>query len=256
MAAGDSLARLVCLSVALGPSAGDFLSYADKTAFQADGWDLIAYDVDGVELASQPTWAIAVVDETNGAHRIKWTEPSGIGYILLTRTNEYYRADPYGWAFNGETYTTDDIMGLLLTNQGIPVVSSAADGDLGDVVEGDSYESSAQVLTLSKLARFGYAYADLSDPAFEFSAAFKHQPSDEPTEITFTPGASIAVDGAFSIGWVTMDDDMMLDEASEETSKLFYIDVQVRNTDDDIIITTNRYVINVVWQRDETEIAP
>lgn len=255
MAAGDSFAKLVVLSVATGPLAGDFLSYADKTAFQAAGWNLIAYDTDGVALTSQPTWSIASVDATTGEHRVKWTEPSGAGYFRISHTNAYYRSDPFGWAFDGESYSIDDAMAVLLINQGIPAISSAADGDLGDVVDGDSYRSAALAIPEGKLSRFGYTYADLASPNFIFSAALKHEPSDTPIVITFIPGASIATDGAFSLGWDDMVAGMNLDATIEETSKAFYIDVQVINTVDDIIITTNRYAINVVWQRD-TSVEP
>lgn len=250
MAAGDSLPKLVVLSVALGPSAGDFLSYADKAAFQAAGWNLIAYDVDGVALTSQPTWAIAVVDSAAGEHRIKWTEPSGAGYFLLTKTNAYYRSDPYGWSFDGASYSIDDVMALLQINQGVPAITSAADGDLGDVVDGDSYRSAALTIPEGKLARFGYTYADLASPDWIFSVGVKHVPSDDGFAIDFIPGASIATDGAFSLGWDAMDTAMRLSDATDETSKQFFIDVQLINTVDDIVITTNRYAINNVWERD------
>jgi hypothetical protein len=247
--AGDSLAKLITLTVARGTTAGAALSYANKAALTAAGWDLIAYDVDGVALTSQPTWSIAVVDATTGAHRVKWTMPSGKGYIRLTIPT-YWRADPYGWTFDGQTYDDDAIAGLLLINQGVPAISSAADGNLGDVVEHDSYKSPTLNLTLGKLARFGYAYSDLA-AGFTFSAMAKHQPSDTAVAITFTAGASIATDGAFTIGWDTFPATILtLDNANNENAKTVYIDVQVKHTATGRLITTNRYALQVVWDRD------
>ncbi len=244
MITGDSAVKLLSLQTTAGVAA----SYANKAAFTGASWDLTWRDVDGTALASQPTWTIS--DEGGGVHRVKYTVPAGVFWVEPTVPGTH-RVDPYAWGGEGQSYDSDALAGLLLSSQGVPSVLSAGDSDLGDVVMGDSYNTGTLYLTLGKLTRMGFAYADLAS-GWTITAGLKAIPADTmiSSGVTATFGASVAVDGAFSVGWVTFPTGLNL--TSTEESKQFYMDVQLKKTSGGQIITANRYSLRVVWQRDTT----
>lgn len=240
MIAGESKPKLLILQNA----AGTALSYADKAAFQAASWDLTWRDVDGVALTAQPTWTIA--DEGAGLHRVKYVQPGGVYWVEITVPGTNY-VSPITWANEGESYDDDAIAGLLLTAQGTPAVISADDSTLGDVVMGDAWSTGTLTIPVGKLTPFGYTLADLAS-GWTISAGAKNVPAD--ASIALTAAFVVAGSGTFKVSWVTYPASMNL--TSTETSKPFYIDVQLKKTSTGQIITTNRYSINAVWQRDTT----
>jgi hypothetical protein len=233
--------------LSLQTDAGVAQSYADKTAFTGASWNLTWRDADGTALASQPTWTITT--EGNGVHRVKYTVPAGVWWVEPT-VPAGYRIDPYSWGGEGQSYDEDSLAGLFLTAQGVPATNSAVDSDLGDVVQGDSYNSGTLYIPLGKLTKFGYSYANLAS-GWTISAGVKSAPSD--TAITVsgaTFGGTVAADGAFSLSWTTFPTGMQL--ASTEESKTWYLDVQLKRTTSSTIITSNRYSLRVLWERDTT----
>lgn len=254
--AGDSIPKLIALQVADGLSAGDGLSYANKTAFQAAGWNLTWCDADGVALTSQPTWTIAVEDATRGIHRVKAVLPSGIGYVKPTIPSGY-RIDPARWPFEGQAYDDDAIAGLLQTNQGVPEVRSADDGDLGDVVMGDSWSTGTLTIAAGKLTPFGYVAADLAS-GWTISGGFRTAPNAPSTAVLSGVAAGngitaefvSAVDGTFRVKWTVSPTAMALGTTAE--AQVWYLDVQIKKTSSSEIITVARYRLRFVWQRDTT----
>lgn len=245
MIAGDTVVKVVYLQTLSGRG----LSYANKAAFQADGWDISWVDTTITALTSQPTWTIAVESgNTRGKHNIVYTVPSGVSVAKVTVPG--WATDPGAWSLEGQTYDEDSIAGTILTSQGTPGVQSATDGDLGDVVDGDSWNSGTLYIPLGKLSVFGYGFSDLAS-GWTISAGLKSDPSDtQLTGATATFGATVATDGAVSVGWTTFLTGMAL--ASTERSKDWFLDVQLKKTSSSQIITTNRYKLTVVWQRNTT----
>lgn len=246
MIAGDSKPKVLVLEQADGTAE----SFASKAAFQAAGWDLSWRDVDGVALASQPTWVLS--DQGDGEHLVKYTVPSGFYWVKVTAP-EGRVASPAGWSNEGEAYDADSIAGLLLTNQGVPAVISAADADLGDVVDQDDWTTETLYIPLGRLTRWGLTFADLAS-GWEITAAFKAAPGDTavPVDCEFVDTAT----GAFRIFWEDWPtgDAMELDDTA--TSKVVYCDVQLSRTSDDLRLTTNRYQLQIVWERNEAVPGP
>jgi len=245
MITGDTVVKLVKLETL----AGRPLSYSDKTAFQAAGFDLSWRDSSGAALSSQPTWTIAEEVSGTGWHRVAYTVPAGISYARPTVPA--WAADIPRWGIEGQTYDEDAIAGLQLTAQGIPAVNSAVDSDLGAVVMGDSFNTGTLYIPLGKLTKLGYGYADLAS-GWTITAGLKDAPENTMVNsgVTAAFGATAATDGAFTVSWTTFPTGMNL--TSTEKSHDWYMDVQLKRTTSSTIVTSNRYSLRVVWQRDTT----
>lgn len=237
MQAGDSKPKLLILQTAAGVN----YSYADKASFQAGGWDLIWRDVNGTALTSQPVWTIA--DEGNGLHRVKYAQPAGVYWVEITVPGTAY-VTPATWMNEGEAYDNDAIAGLLLTNQGVPAVISADDGTLGDVVNTDSWSSSTLFIPVGKLTPFGKTFADLAS-GWTITAGLKKVPTD--TMVPITCAFVDTTTGAFKASWTTFPAAMDLGTAEQAQ---WYLDIQIVETATHLCITTNRYALRVVWERD------
>lgn len=240
MISGDTIVKLLKLETL----AGRALSYASKALAAGDGFDFTWRDTAGVALSSQPTWTLA--DEGSGWHRLTYTVLAGVWWVEPTLPS--WAADIPRWGGEGQSYDEDALAGLIQTSAGVPGVQSAADGDLGDVVDGDAWNSGTLYIPLGKLTPFGLAYADLAS-GFTYTAGFKSDPADTmiSSGTTVTPGASVAVDGAFKVSWATFQTGMNL--SSTERQKDWFLDIQLKQTAVSRIITTNRYALRVVWQR-------
>jgi len=238
MIAGDTIGKVVYLQTLAGLP----LSYANKAAFQADGWDISWVDTTGTALTSQPTWT--VVNLSNGRHLIGYTVPSGVGIAKPTVPSTY--TDPGTWAVEGQSYDEDSLAALMLTSQGTPTVQSATDGDLGDVVMGDSWHSGTLTVPAGKISNFGYTTLS----GFTISAAFKQDPSQSP--ITSGITATILSNSGLtcSVSWDTFPTGMNLSSGSSDLSAQWYLDVQLKNSGAGRILTPLRYSLRVVWQRD------
>lgn len=249
MITGDTIAKVVYLQTLSGRG----LSYANKAAFQADGWDLSWTDTSAVALTSQPTWSIAVESgNTRGKHLVTYTAPSGVGIAKATVPG--WASDPGAWIVEGQAYDEDSIAGLILTSQGTPGVQSAADGDLGDVVMGDSWHSGTLTVPLGKISPFGYS--DLT--GMTLTAGLKQDPTTSAilaTSATSPAPYTTIVDATartVSLQWITFPTAMNLGSTASDLGADWYIDFQLKHTVSTRLITTLRYKIRVVWQRDTT----
>lgn len=250
MIAGDSKPKVLILELADGTAE----SFASKAAFQAAGWDLSWRDVDGVALASQPTWVLA--SQGGGLHLLKYTMPAGAYWVKVTVPADRV-VSPESWSNEGQAYDDDAIAGLLLTNQGVPAVISADDGDLGDIVNGDAWTSNTQTIPLGKISRFGYTFADLAS-GWTISAGFRTAPNVPATAVLsgvpagngITAEFVVAADGTYRVLWATFPAAMAL--AATDTSVDWFMDVQLKKTSTGQIITVARWAVTIVWQRDTT----
>lgn len=239
MKAGDTVTKLVCLQGATGSAAGNGLSFGTAAAFAAAGWALTWYDTSGVALASQPTYTVAVIDGVRGVHAISFPLAAGRGYVKATVPSGY-RSDPFGWSFDGQSYDDDAIAGLLQTNQGVPAVTSADDGDLGDIVWKDAWTSDTQTIPLGRLSRFGYAFSDLAS-GWTISAGFRQTPNGTAVLSGAGPGNGItaafvaATSGTYKVSWDVYPTAM--DMAVGDEAQVWYLDVQLKNTASGRLIT-------------------
>lgn len=241
MIAGDSKPKLVLLQTAAGAA----LSYADKTAFQGASWDLTWRDADGVALASQPTWTIS--DEGGGQHRIKYIVPAGIYWVEVTVPGTNF-ITPLSWQDEGQSYDDDSIAALLLSSQGAVSTVTLVDGDLGNVVEHDSYASGTQTIPIGLLTRAGLTgYADIAS-GWTISAGFKHQPSDA-VGTGITVAFVSAASGTYAFTWNTFPTGMAISPATQE-SEDFYIDIEITNVTKKI--TVGRFKVTIIWDRNPT----
>ena len=241
MIAGDTVTKTIYLQTLSGRG----LSYANKAAFQADGWDISWLDTSNTALTSQPTWSIAVDSgNTRGKHYVTFTVPSGVATADVTVPG--WASDPGAWTTEGQAYDEDAIAGLLQTAQGVPGVQSATDGDLGDVVDGDAWQSGTLTVPLGKLTPFGYS--DLS--GMTISAKLKQDPTTSPVAIS----SSIVDASARTVKayWDSFPAAMALDGTATNLSQTWYLDIQLKHTVSGRIITGLRYTLKVVWQRDNT----
>lgn len=246
MITGDTVVKLLKLETL----AGQALSYADKTAFQAGGWDITWRDTSGTALSSQPTWTIS--DEGSGWHRVVFTVPSGVSWAEPTVPG--WANDVPRWGQEGQTYDEDSIAGLLQTSQGVPTVTSAADGDLGDVVMGDSWCSPTVTVPLGKISCFGYT--DLS--GMTLTGGLKQDPSTTAVTGTSTTSPNLyttivsVTDRTVTAAWITFPTAMNLGATASDLGADWFLDFQLKHTASGRIITPLRYKLRVVWQRDTT----
>ncbi len=244
MIAGDTVAKVIYLQTLSGRA----LSYANKAAFQADGWDVTWRDTDADAISSQPTWTIEP-SGTNGRHVIEYTVPSGVA--LAMPTVPAWALDPGTWATEGQAYDEDSMAGLFLTAQGVPGVQSAADGDLGDVVMGDSWHSGVLTVPLGKISPFGYS--DLT--GMTLTAGLKQDPTTTVVASSTTPNLYTTIIDAsartVSAQWITFPTAMNLGSDADDLSATWMIDLQLKHTVSGRIITPLRYSLRVVWQRDQ-----
>ncbi len=247
MISGDTIAQVIYLQT----DAGVGYSYANKAAFLADLWDLTWTDTLGVALTSQPTWSIAVESgSTSGKHLVRYTLPAG--FALAKVTVPAGATDPGSWASEGDSYDIDTLAGLLLTSQGVPGVQSAADGDLGDVVMGDSWSSGTITVPLGKISPFGYSTLT----GMTLSAGFKQDPSTVALVSTTTPALFTTVIDATArtvkAEWLTFPTALNLGATASDLGADWYMDLQLKHTVSGRIMTVGRYKLRVVWQRDTT----
>lgn len=240
MLAGDTIGKVIYLQTLSGRA----LSYANKAAFQADGWDISWIDTGAAAISSQPTWSIT--DLTGGRHLVTYTVPSGVA--IAKPTVPGWASDPGTWAIEGQAYDEDSLAGLLQTAQGTPGVQSATDGDLGDVVMGDSWHSGVLTVPLGKISNFGYSTLT----GMTISAAFKRDPSDTPVTSGVTATIVSAAARTVSVSWTTFPTAMNLGSGANDLSAKWFLDVQLANSGVGWKSTPLRYGINVVWQRDTT----
>ena len=127
--------------------------FADKTAFQAGGYDFTWYDEDGVALASQPTWD-QTRSETNGDHFFYYEVPLGAFSIRLTVPATDY-ASVALWTGRGTSYGIDDLGGMIASTGSVTLTPTVTSAD-AEMFDGDSIDVSMSV-TEAALTSIGAA---------------------------------------------------------------------------------------------------
>ena len=175
---------------------GAAVNYANKTAFQAAGWDLTWQDPDGVDLATQPTWSLPIAgDATTGRHLIKFTEPDGPYTILITQATNG-QSTPLEATGEGDAYDIDTIGGTIATSNGT-LISPTVISTTATMYHGDSIYLTFDVPDAA-LTQIGAAsLADCDTRAAEIKLDAKNSGDDADvatlteTIITDTSGARV-----------------------------------------------------------------
>lgn len=143
-----------------------------------------------------------------------------------------------------QAYDETALANLLLTSQGVPGTQSAADSALGDIVDGDSYQSATLTMPSGKLSPF--SITNIAAAGITVEAAIMGTPGGSSFPIT---AAVVSGPGlTFTFSWTAQQHTAL---AAGQQTAAWYIDVQVIKTGPPkIIVTTNRYSFNQVWQRD------
>jgi hypothetical protein len=219
------------------------------TDLKLSGWS------EGAAVTLTPTLT-ELADSLDGrwrAYKLSYALPSTVGLFkrqLGSRNLFDVFSDPIAYP-ELESYDNDALAGLLLTSTGVPATASAADGDLGDVVENDSFMSAVTTIPLGKISPFGYS--DLT--GMTISAGIKTVPTDTAIVTTTSPAFFANIVSAASrtvqFGWITYPAGIIA-LASGEYTKVAYMDVQLKHTASGRIITGLRYTFTVNWQRDTT----
>lgn len=178
------------------------------------------------------------------------TAPSTVGIKTYTiePAQNGYSTDLIGAWYSGEleVYDNDALASLMLQQQGIPGVRSAADSSLGDIVDRDTYISDTLTMPSGKLSPFGIT--DISAAGITLEASVMATPggTSYPITATVVSGTSFTFNLRWSGG--ASQPFPVLGSVSSLTN---YIDVQILKTGSpNIIITTNRYSFNQVWERE------
>lgn len=241
MIPGDTVNETILWSSGLGPALGR--TTAD---LKLDGY------LDGAASTLTPTltYLATTLDGRFAAYKMSYVLPATPGQFKRYAASRLLLDQILVGDKDGEleSYDNDALAGLILTSQGVPAVRSAADGDLGDIVQGDAFASDVLTIPLGKISPFGYT--DLT--GMTISSGVKTQPSDMAI-ILATPGAVIVSAAARTVtfGWNTYPGGI-LNLATDQQSMAAYVDVQLKHTVSGRIITGLRYSFNVVWQRDTT----
>lgn len=178
---------------------GAALDYASKAAFLSDGWLLTWMDVDGVDLASQPTWDL-VRSDTDGDHQFKAEVPYGWYRSKLTVPAGKY-ATVTNWIGRGTNYGNDDIGGMI-ASAGAVTVTPTVTSDTATMFDGDSLDFDVSV-TESALASIGAASLAACDTRRAYikldSTAAGAAPTVDYTDLTVTILTDTSGDRTLSI---------------------------------------------------------
>lgn len=144
----------------------------------------------------------------------------------------------------------DSIMAQLAVAQGLPSAALLADGDLGSIVDGDSYYSPIAIqLNQSRLGAFGIT--DLNAVGITIRASVKLSSADAPVTL---PAVVIASPGTLLqvyLNWDGGAGQPFGALASGKDSRTWYGDIEViKSASPNKIITAYRFSFNQIWDRE------
>lgn len=189
---------------------------------------------------------------TDGAwrqYKFASTLPSTAGYLQVffqpASGTDFISPSSFGGEI--ESYDMDAMAALFLTAQGVPAVTSAADSNLGDVVDGDTYKSATLTFPSGKLSPHGIT--DISAVGITLQASIKATPGGTAYPITATvvsgPGLT------FNISWAG-GSSQPFPALTTQANVAQYIDVQILKTGvPNVIVTGYRLSFNQVWARED-----
>lgn len=230
------------LPVTLQTTAGVAAVYADKAALVAAGWTLTYFN-NGVAVAS-PTWDLVIVASSAGRYQIALTldNDPGQGECFLTPPAGY-TCSVETFPIDVETYDLDGLYAALLTSQGSPVAQALSTTDLGQVVEGDIFDSGELVASQATLERY-FGQSDLT--GLELTASAMESPDG--TAVDIDVAIVDAANRLFKVSWDTFPTDMELD--TNQNSKVFRIEVRAATTGTGAIGPVTVFIgqVEIIWQ--------
>ncbi len=245
MAAGDPIYRLMRLE----SDAGVAQSYANKTAFQAAGWDLTFKDGSGVTISPVPTWTIAVV--ANGLHLVGiLTEPAyesvGGWFADITVPAGYYTPESY-LDGDGVQYSNTDLLAQILSSLGSTSGTGGArvTDTLEDWVHGDSFLLS-DIISVEACTKIGEV--DLTGVTVR-AGWKKAYPAAESAATELFTGTVVVLDVSartFTVSVPTFPVAAAL--ATGEESVPYVLDITISKASK--VYTAKRYFQSIVWQAD------
>ncbi len=234
----------VYLPFTLQTTAGAAAVYANKAALTGAGWTLTYWN-EGAAVSS-PTWDLVLVDSANGRYELSLLiAAAGTGEVFL-KAPAGYVSSVETYPLDIETYDLDSLANLFLTAQGTPGVQSAADGNLGDIVDGDSWNSGMLTVPLGSMVPLGVSVLT----GLTVEASFKRTPDDTAVTVSTTVIDNTA--RTLQVYFDTFPAGMAL--AGTAQDQVWYLDVQlIRPASTGVtkrIRTPLRYQVRVVWQRE------
>lgn len=221
-----------------------------QTAAGAPSTDKVTADfitaayLDGVLTSISPAYTEVTTSNGNWReYKLAATMPATAGRLKITvqPSSGFDVISPAMLEDEIEAYDADALANLFLTAQGQPGVLSAADSELGDIVDGDSYKSATLTMPSGKLTPFGQS--DLTGLTME--AALMTAPGGTSYPITCTVVSAAA--RTLTISWDTQQHPSLTTQANAP----WYIDIQgIKTGPPKIIVTLARYRFTQVWQRD------
>lgn len=150
----------------LESDAGVAASYANAAAFTAAGWALSWEGMDGVAIASQPGYTIAV-DGASGRHKLLFTLPSVPSNLKITWPSGF-RSDPAEIPLIFATADEDTVVNLITAAIGAPVAQDRVTQYDWETTENDSF---AKEMTIPAAAITDWGYTDLTAAGWTVTAA-------------------------------------------------------------------------------------
>ena len=117
-------------------ASGGALTYANKAAITAAGWDFVWYNGAGTALASQPVWTLPAAGVA-GLHLISFVQPDAPWACVVTKPTVDHLSAPAAFTGEGTTYDVDSLGSLIQSSVGITVVDTLTEGT-AEVFHGDS----------------------------------------------------------------------------------------------------------------------
>ncbi len=117
-------------------ASGVALTYANKAAITAAGWDFVWYNGAGTALSSQPVWTLPAAGSA-GFHLISFVNPDGVWTCVITKPSADHLSAPAAFTGEGTTYDLDSLGGLIQSSVGITVVDTLTEGT-AEMFHGDS----------------------------------------------------------------------------------------------------------------------
>lgn len=154
---------------------GSALSYANKTAFTAAGWDLIyraAQVTQSITYTIQPHTTTALANE--GWHLVVITAINGQGPIIVQKpsTGTGWQWAPPQWQAAYETNDIDDINTKILQSNGVTISGTNVTETDFELVEGRSWSEEITVAEAA-VAEWGYTNDNLDDGTFTLTGEIR-----------------------------------------------------------------------------------
>jgi len=124
--------------------------------------------------------------------------------------------------------------------------TSVVDNFFGKLVDGDAFYTGKLTVPQKLLTPSGLT--DLTGTTI--SAAFRKDPSGTPVDISAT--IEEAENRVISAKMDPFDAAMSLGVTATDLKQKWYLDIQIKVTATGTIITVAQFIVEVVWQRDET----